>query len=76
MPQTSPDFIFMLPNQDRTVAGAAERLKEVLAAGITHVGFKDIGLPFDKLSGLASAIKAAGATLYLEVVSLDEESER
>ncbi|MGO4484871.1 4-hydroxythreonine-4-phosphate dehydrogenase [Rhizobium pisi] len=76
MPQTSPDFIFMLTNQDRTVADAAERLKDVLAAGITHVGFKDIGLPFGELLGLASAIKAAGATLYLEVVSLDEESER
>ncbi|MGO7659954.1 4-hydroxythreonine-4-phosphate dehydrogenase [Rhizobium ruizarguesonis] len=75
MPQTSPDFIFMLTNQDRTVADAAERLQDVLAAGIRHVGFKDIGLPFDKLLGLASAIKAGGATLYLEVVSLDEESE-
>ncbi|MEH7911957.1 4-hydroxythreonine-4-phosphate dehydrogenase [Rhizobium laguerreae] len=76
MPQTSPDFIFMLTNQDRTVADAAERLQDVLAAGIRHVGFKDIGLPFDKLLVLASAIKAGGATLYLEVVSLDEESER
>ncbi|NKM95781.1 4-hydroxythreonine-4-phosphate dehydrogenase [Rhizobium leguminosarum] len=75
MPRTSPDFIFMLTNQDRTVADAAERLQDVLAAGIRHVGFKDIGLPFDKLLSLASAIKAAGATLYLEVVSLDEESE-
>ncbi|MBW9065904.1 4-hydroxythreonine-4-phosphate dehydrogenase [Rhizobium herbae] len=72
----SPHFIFMLTNQDRTVADAAERLKDVLAAGIRHVGFKDIGLPFDELFGLASAIKKAGATLYLEVVSLDEESER
>jgi len=76
MPQTSPDFIFMLTSQDRTVADAGERLKDVLAAGVTHVGFKDIGLPFDELSSLASAIKAAGATLYLEVVSLDEGSER
>ncbi|MBY4611565.1 4-hydroxythreonine-4-phosphate dehydrogenase [Rhizobium sp. 9T] len=76
MPQNSPIFIFMLTNQDRTVADAAERLKDVLAAGIKHVGFKDIGLPFDKLLVLASAVKAAGASLYLEVVSLDEESER
>ncbi|MBB4482814.1 4-hydroxythreonine-4-phosphate dehydrogenase [Rhizobium etli] len=76
MPQTSPDFIFMLTNQDRTVADAAERLNDVLAAGITHVGFKDIGLPFDDLLVLASEIKAASATLYLEVVSLDEESEQ
>ncbi|WP_105439335.1 4-hydroxythreonine-4-phosphate dehydrogenase [Neorhizobium sp. T25_13] len=76
MSRTSPSFIFMLTNQDRTVADAAERVKDVLGAGITHVGFKDIGLPFDELVDLASAIRAAGATLYLEVVSLDEESER
>lgn len=76
MSRISADFIFMLTNQDRTVADAIERLKDVLAAGVRHVGFKDIGLPFDELAGLAAAIKAAGATLYLEVVSLDEESER
>lgn len=76
MARSSPDFIFMLTNKDRTVADAAERLKDVLAAGVAHVGFKDIGLPINELSALASAIKAAGATLYLEVVSLDEASER
>jgi len=43
---------------------------------VTHIGFKDIGLPFDALKVLASKIKAAGAMVYLEVVSLDEESEK
>lgn len=76
MHRTNPDFIFMLTSQDRTVADAAERLKDVLAAGVTHIGFKDIGLPFSDLAALSVAIKKAGATLYLEVVSLDEESER
>ncbi|WP_378941215.1 cupin domain-containing protein [Mesorhizobium sp. ANAO-SY3R2] len=76
MSRNSPDFIFMLTNQDRTVVDAIARLKDVLAAGVMHVGFKDIGLPFNELVSLSAAIKAAGATLYLEVVSLDEESER
>ncbi len=76
MVRASPDFIFMLTNQDRTVADARERLADVVNAGVRHIGFKDVGLPFDRLVELAGAIKAAGATLYLEVVSLDEESER
>jgi 4-hydroxythreonine-4-phosphate dehydrogenase len=71
-----PDFIFMLTNKDRTIPDAMDRLQEVLAAGIRHIGFKDVGLPFEQLQTLASAIKAAGAKLYLEVVSLDAESER
>jgi hypothetical protein len=70
------DFIFMLTNKDRTIGDAEARLDEVLAAGITHIGFKDIGLPFERLQGLAQRIKQAGATLYLEVVSLDAESEK
>ncbi|WP_407049733.1 4-hydroxythreonine-4-phosphate dehydrogenase [Methyloraptor flagellatus] len=76
MAAMAPDFIFMLTNQDRTVADALERLQDVLGAGVRHIGFKDIGLPFTQLAELASAIKAAGAALYLEVVSLDEDSER
>ncbi|WP_298854231.1 cupin domain-containing protein [uncultured Ruegeria sp.] len=37
--------------------------------------FKDVGLPFERLKELKAAIKAGGATSYLEVVSLDKESE-
>jgi DNA-binding NarL/FixJ family response regulator len=71
----TPDFIFMLTRSDRTIADAGDRLPAVLAAGIRHIGFKDIGLPFADLQKLAQTIKAAGATLYLEVVSLDAVSE-
>lgn len=70
-----PDFIFMLTRQDRTIANALERLPEVLAAGVQHIGFKDVGLPLPDLRQLADAIRAAGAVSYLEVVSLDEASE-
>ena len=70
-----PDFIFMLTQQDRTIADARERLREVLAQGVRHVGFKDIGLPLPELHALARDIRAGGARVYLEVVSLDEASE-
>jgi hypothetical protein len=74
-PVASPDFIFMLTHQDRTIADARTRLQEVLAEGVRHIGFKDIGLPLPQLRALAQDIRAGGARVYLEVVSLDEASE-
>jgi mannose-6-phosphate isomerase-like protein (cupin superfamily) len=68
-------FIFMLTRNDRTVSDAMEQLRTALALGVRHIGFKDIGLPLDQLKALNTAIKAGGATSYLEVVSLDRESE-
>ncbi len=68
-------FIFMLTRNDQTVEDAELHLKTALAAGVHHIGFKDVGLPFDALKKLNTAIKAGGATSYLEVVSLDRESE-
>lgn len=70
-----PDFIFMLTRADSTIADAEARLPEALAAGVRHVGFKDVGLPAPALRRLADAIRRAGATVYLEVVSLDAASE-
>lgn len=70
------DFIFMLTRADRTVPDAAEHLATALAAGIRHIGFKDVGLPVAALRDLRAAIAAGGATSYLEVVSLDAASER
>jgi len=70
-----PDFIFMLTRADRTVADAEARVPEALAAGVRHIGFKDIGLPASALRRLAGALRRAGATTYLEVVSLDAASE-
>lgn len=68
-------FIFMLTRNDRTVEDASEQLQTALALGVRHIGFKDIGLPIAQLKALNTAIKAGGATSYLEVVSLDRESE-
>lgn len=68
-------FIFMLTRNDRTVEDASEQLQTALSLGVRHIGFKDIGLPIAQLKALNAAIKAGEATSYLEVVSLDRESE-
>ena len=69
------DFIFMMTENDQTISSARDRLGEVVDGGCQHIGFKDVGLPFDELRGLADDIRASGARSYLEVVSLDEERE-
>jgi hypothetical protein len=69
------DFILMLTADDRTIPDARARLDEALEGGARHIGFKDAGLPFAELKGLADAIRAAGGRSYLEVVSLDADSE-
>ena len=68
-------FIFMLTRNDKTVEDAEQHLKTALAAGVHHIGFKDVGLSFERLKELNAGIKAGGATSYLEVVSLDANSE-
>lgn len=69
------DFIFMLTRNDRTVADAEIHVETALASGIRHIGFKDVGLPFHALARLARRIQEAGASAYIEVVSLDRASE-
>jgi 4-hydroxythreonine-4-phosphate dehydrogenase len=72
---STPNFVFMLTRNDRTIAEARARLDEVIEAGVRHIGFKDIGLNAAALRELSAAIRAGGARVYLEVVSLDEASE-
>ncbi len=69
------DFILMLTSGDRTIPDARARLEEALEGGVRHIGFKDVGLPLADLRELAAAIRTAGGRSYLEVVSLDEDSE-
>lgn len=68
------DFIFMLTRQDRTVADAETVLAEVLALGVRHVGFKDIGVDRGVLGRLNRTIKTAGGISYMEVVSTTPEA--
>jgi 4-hydroxythreonine-4-phosphate dehydrogenase len=70
-----PLFIFMLTRNDATLQGAAEAAREAIAAGARHIGFKDAGASHAEARALSTQLKAAGAVIYLEVVSLDEASE-
>lgn len=68
-------FIFMLTRNDSTVDDAETHVETAIASGVRHIGFKDVGLPFDALARLARRITDAGASAYIEVISLDRESE-
>lgn len=68
------NFIFMLTQDDRTVANCLDVLEEVAECGLSHIGFKDIGVDKAQLLDLTQAIRELGATSYLEVVSETPES--
>jgi hypothetical protein len=69
------DFVFMLTRDDRTVPEAAAHVATALAAGVRHIGFKDVGLPPAALAEVHAMIRDGGAASYLEVVSLDRDAE-
>jgi hypothetical protein len=68
------DFVFMLTRSDRTVADALDVLDDIRGVGLTHIGFKDVGVPPDVLAEVQRRIKAMGATSYMEVVSTTPEA--
>ena len=70
------DFIFMLTNKDRTVPNCLAVMAEIADLGLTHVGFKDVGVDLATLKQLAAAIRKSGATSYVEVVSTTPETIR
>ncbi|HUO12378.1 MAG TPA: hypothetical protein VMU37_06440 [Caulobacteraceae bacterium] len=70
-----PVFVFMLTRHDATVPRARMLAKRALAAGVRHIGFKDVGARPSTLAVLAQELRDAGTVTYLEVVSLDEASE-
>jgi hypothetical protein len=63
------DFVFMLTRADRTIEDGLQVLTAIADLGIRHIGFKDVGIDKPALVELHRAIKATGATSYLEVVS-------
>ncbi|MET0203204.1 MAG: hypothetical protein ABW276_02740 [Casimicrobiaceae bacterium] len=63
------DFIFMLTRKDRTIEDAEHVVESVADLGVSHIGFKDIGVPPAVLERIVACIRARGATSYLEVVS-------
>jgi hypothetical protein len=68
-----PELIVMLTHQDRTVSNALELFERTKDYPIAHWGFKDVGLPAEEMKRVVRAMKDAGKTTFLEVVSLSEE---
>ena len=70
----SMDFVFMLTRSDQTVPDCLEVFDEIKPLGLTHIGFKDVGVPPEVLAELDRRIKDSGATSYMEVVSTSAEA--
>ncbi len=68
-----PELIVMLTYNDKTVENALELFNQMKDTPVTHWGFKDVGLPPEKMKKVVDSMNAAGKTTYLEVVSLTEE---
>jgi hypothetical protein len=68
------DFIFMLTRNDRTVEDADCLVDQVCDLGVTHVGFKDVGVPLRTMRGLVDKIRGRGGTCYIEVVSTTSDA--
>ncbi|MEQ1768708.1 MAG: 4-hydroxythreonine-4-phosphate dehydrogenase [Devosia sp.] len=68
------DFIFMLTRGDKTVEDALNVLDLIKPLGLTHIGFKDVGVPPATLHELTERVRAMGATSYMEVVSETPEA--
>jgi tryptophan synthase alpha subunit len=68
-------FIFMLTQNDQTVANAHEVYASLAKSPLQFIGFKDIGLPIDELISLAKKMKQDGKKVMLEVVAMSKEAE-
>ena len=67
------DFIFMFTREDQTVVDCLEVLDAVRDVGLTHLGFKDVGVDARTLARLTERIRGAGGISHLEVVSTTVE---
>lgn len=68
------EIIIMLTWHDKTVENAREAFEQCKDLPVKYWGFKDVGLPPEQMKELVSAIKAAGKTAFLEVVSYTEDA--
>src|SRR5574339_705804 len=69
-----PELIVMLTHHDETVPDSLELFERLKDLPIAHWGFKDVGLPPKEMQAVVTAMKAAGKTTFLEVVTLSEEN--
>lgn len=73
MEKRVPELIVMLTHNDRTVENAIEVFEGAKDAPAKYWGFKEVGLPEEKMTELVKKMKAAGKTTFLEVVAYTEE---
>ncbi len=64
----------MLTRADQTVPDCLEVLEDIRSLGLTHLGFKDVGVSPEVLGELTRRIRQLGATSYMEVVSTSAEA--
>jgi hypothetical protein len=69
------DFVFMLTRNDATVENALDLVAITSGLGLRHIGFKDVGAEAPMLRRLTVAIRAAGASPWMEVVATTREAE-
>jgi hypothetical protein len=69
-----PELIVMLTHKDQTVPEALELFERTRELPIKYWGFKDVGLPPEEMQKVVAAMKNAGKSTCLEVVSLSEEA--
>ena len=68
------NLIVMLTHQDKTVHNALEVFESCKDLPVQYWGFKDVDLPKSEMRELIKAIKNAGKTTFLEVVSYSKEA--
>ena len=68
-----PELIVMLTHHDETVPDALELFHRTKECPVTHWGFKDVGLSPTEMQPVVKAMKDAGKSTFLEVVSLSEK---
>ncbi len=66
----------MLTRADKTVEDCLDVVEVAIECGVSHIGFKDIGVDAQTLRAVVGRIKAAGGIAYMEVVSTTAESVR
>jgi len=68
----TPQLIVMLTRNDRTVENALEAFEECRDLPVQFWGFKNVGLPLDRMKVLVERMRSAGKTSCLEVVTYTE----
>ena len=69
-----PEIIIMLTHHDKTHPECEDIFNACKDLPVQHWGFKNVDQPIGVMKSCAAAMKAAGKTTYLEVVTYDEES--